>query len=94
MGPVKAILKGIGKASVATAGLLVVAYTLERFDDLSTNKEECLDLLKEIVYVANLVKIFKQSPKGSHGVIEDAKELIVEGAVMCCVQMDTSLWKR
>jgi hypothetical protein len=37
----------------------VVAYTLEIFDDLSTNKETCWDLLKEMCYVATVVKRLK-----------------------------------
>lgn len=38
-GPVTALLKAIGKVSVATAGLLVVAHTLETLDDAFTNNK-------------------------------------------------------
>ena len=50
------LLKDIGHVRVAIGGLLLVAYTLERFQDLSTNKGKCLDLTKEMSYVASVVK--------------------------------------
>ena len=38
VGPVKELVKGIGYASLATAGILIVVYSLERYDKLSSNK--------------------------------------------------------
>ena len=73
----------------------MVAYTLERFDDLSTNKEKCWDLLKEMCFVATVVKRLKENSKGTQDVIEEeATALLVEGAIMCCTQIDSSAWKR
>lgn len=93
-GPITTVLKDIGQASVATAGLLVVAYTLERFHDVSTNKEKCWDLIKEMSYVATVVKRLKQSPKGTQeNVIEEATALVVEGAIISCTQIGRSAWK-
>jgi len=36
----------IGKASVVTAGIRVIAYVLERYENYSANKIKCLALLK------------------------------------------------
>ena len=84
----------MGHASLATTGLLVVVYSLERYEELSSNKEECRRLLKEMCCVANVVKQLKESPEGLETVTEDATALLVEGAIMRCTQIDSPLWKK
>lgn len=93
-GLVTTILKDIGQASLVSAGLLVVAYTLERVHDLSDNKDGCWALIKEMSRLASVVKGLKESPMGTLNVIEEATTLVVEGAIMCCTQIARSEWKR
>ena len=45
---------------MVAVGFLVIVNILERFEDVRSNKKECLDLLKEMLKLAELVKEFKE----------------------------------
>jgi 2-hydroxy-3-keto-5-methylthiopentenyl-1-phosphate phosphatase len=45
---------------MVVVGFLVIVNILERFEDVRSNKKECLDLLKEMLKLAELVKEFKE----------------------------------
>jgi hypothetical protein len=90
---VQNLLRGLGQAHWAAAGLLVVANILERFETVSANQDECLSLLEEMNNLAQHVKDLKVRPglkKGMEVSIQKATEMIVEGALMCCSQIDSS----
>ena len=94
---VSGVLKGMGTAHLVTAGLVVVANILERFEEIDANKAECLRLLREMIFLAKLVKQFKerrQLKEGMHDIIKEATERIVEGSIMCCCQIDSSKFSK
>lgn len=94
---VHGLLQNMGTAHLATSGLLVVANMLERFEDVSNNREECLRLMKRMAFLAKLVKQFEersQLKEGMHDEIEAAIGLIVESSIMCCSQMGSSAFCR
>jgi hypothetical protein len=79
----------MGPASMVAAGFLVVANILERFEDVRSNKKECLDLLKEMLKLAKLVKDFEEKERRGElqDEIEAATALIVKGSIICCAQI-------
>lgn len=94
---VKHLLIGLGQAHWAAAGLLVVANILERFEMVAANRDECLSLLEEMSNLAHHVKALKERPrlkKGMESSIRNATEMIVEGALMCCTQINSSKFSR
>eukprot|EP00253_Pinus_taeda_P011027 PITA_11027 len=96
---VKGLLQGMGTAHLVTAGLLVVANILERFEEVKANKDECLRLLKEMIFLGKVVKQFKERPQlnddeGMHSIIKEATGLIIEGCTKCCCQIDSSKYSK
>lgn len=90
---VQNLLEKIGHASLVTAGLLVVAYGLERYQAVSANKEECLHILEEMSHLAKIVHQHKERPKLEVRMQDEIKagtELIVKGAITCCTQIKSS----
>ena len=78
-------------------GLVVVADILERFDDVAANKTECLRLLKEMIFLAKLVKQFKERPQlkeGMDDLIKEATELIVASSIECLSQIKSSKFSK
>lgn len=69
---VSGVLQGMGTTHLVTAGLVVVANILERFEEVDANKAECLRLMREIIFLAKLVKHFQESPQGMYDVIKEA----------------------
>jgi hypothetical protein len=50
----------MGIGHMVTTRFVVVANILERFEDAGENKNECLNLLKEMFFLAKLVKQFQE----------------------------------
>lgn len=91
------ILQGMGMAHLATAGLVVVVDILERFDDVNANKAECQRLLREMIFLAKLVKQFKERSQLKEtmlAVIREATELVVESSIKCLAQMKSSKFSK
>eukprot|EP01018_Ginkgo_biloba_P023566 Gb_39913 [translate_table: standard] len=81
-----AILDGIGNAHWAGVGLLVVAAVIERFETISSNRSECLELLCTMNKLAKHMKQLKDIPnlkKEMEAIIGEAVDLIVQGAHSC-----------
>jgi len=95
---VSGVLQGMGTAHLVTAGLIVVANIMDRFEEIDANKVECLRLLREMIFLAKLVKQqFKERPplkEGMHDIIKEATEIIVKGSIMCCCQIDLSKFSK
>lgn len=93
---VRNVLHGMGSAHMAATGLLVVANILERFEEVSKNRDECLRLLKQMVFLAKCVQRIKEHPRseGMDGEIKKATEMIMEGSMKCCSQMSCSYFYR
>ncbi|GLJ34893.1 hypothetical protein SUGI_0702440 [Cryptomeria japonica] len=47
------VLKGLGSVHWVAVGLLAIAKVLERFDNISANDRECIDLLKDMRKLGN-----------------------------------------
>lgn len=94
---VSKLLKGMGIAQLAVTGLLVVGNILERFDDVSHNRDDCFRLLKEMIYLAKVVQQFKERPRlieEMQDVIKEAVGVIVEGSIMCRSHMGSSKFSK
>jgi len=74
---------------MVVVGFLVVVNILERFEDVRSNKKECLDLLKEMLKLAELVKEFKELMGEMQDEMKAATTLIVKGSIMCCAQINS-----
>lgn len=87
---VKGALNVIGQAHWATAGLFVVANILERFENVSKNRDDCLVLLNEMYILARYIKdIRKQAhlSKEMEDTINEGMQLLLEASVLCCTQI-------
>ncbi|XP_059064522.1 rust resistance kinase Lr10 isoform X2 [Cryptomeria japonica] len=81
------VLKGLGNAHWVAAGLLAIANVLERFDNISANDRECIDLLKDMLKLGKYLKQMKDlNVKFHKEVLNDMREavqLILSGAILC-----------
>ncbi|GLJ34890.1 hypothetical protein SUGI_0702390 [Cryptomeria japonica] len=82
------VLKGLGNAHWVAVGLLAIANVLERFDNISANDRECIDLLKAMLKLGKYLKQMKDIYADLHKEIleemSEAAKLIVSGAILCC----------
>ncbi|XP_059065140.1 uncharacterized protein LOC131857093 isoform X1 [Cryptomeria japonica] len=79
-------VKQLGNVHWAAIGLLAIANVLERFDKISTNDRDCLDLLKLMLDLAKFLKQLKDMNADSHKELSEkmneALHLIVSGAIL------------
>eukprot|EP01018_Ginkgo_biloba_P001068 Gb_13430 [translate_table: standard] len=89
------ILKEIGEAHWPAAGLVVVHSILERFESISVDKAECLQPLKAMNKLALHIKQLKDRAnlrEGMRNMIQESVCMIVEGSLLCCNQMQSSIF--
>lgn len=89
----QSLLKVIGQAHWALAGLLVVSNVLERFEAVSANRDECLSLLEEMYNLAQYVKQLKERERlrdGMDDLIQEALDMIAKASVICFAQIKSS----
>ncbi|GLJ34944.1 hypothetical protein SUGI_0703160 [Cryptomeria japonica] len=76
-----------GKNVFGSVGLLAIANVLERFDNISANDRNCIDLLKDMVKLGKYLKLMKDlNVKFHKEVLDDMREavqLILSGAILC-----------
>ncbi|KAH9289542.1 hypothetical protein KI387_033659 [Taxus chinensis] len=81
------LLRGVGNAHWAAVGLLVIANVLDRFDKISANDRECLDLLRAMLNLGKYMKQIKDNHFDLHREIlekmSEGVQLIVSGAILC-----------
>ncbi|KAH9289543.1 hypothetical protein KI387_033660 [Taxus chinensis] len=81
------LLRGVGNAHWAAVGLLVIANVLDRFDKISANDRECLDLLRAMLNLGKYMKQLKDNHFDLHREIlekmSEGIQLIVSGAILC-----------
>eukprot|EP01018_Ginkgo_biloba_P036239 Gb_26351 [translate_table: standard] len=70
------ILKGIGEAHWAAVGLLVVSNILERFESISANNTECLQLLEAMNRLALHIKQLKDWTNMKEGIRDMIKKVV------------------
>ncbi|GLJ34922.1 hypothetical protein SUGI_0702830 [Cryptomeria japonica] len=82
------VLKGLGSVHWVAVGLLAIAKVLERFDNISANDRECIDLLKAMLklgkYLKQMKDIYADLNKEILEDMSEAAKLIVSGAILCC----------
>jgi len=96
---VSSVLQGMRIGHVVTTRFVVVANILERFEDVGENKNECLNLLKEMFFLSKLVKQFQERPdlketEGINSVIKEETGMIVEGFFLCYTKMGSSKFSK
>ncbi|GLJ34932.1 hypothetical protein SUGI_0702990 [Cryptomeria japonica] len=81
------LVKQLGNVHWAVIGLLAIANVLERFDKISTNDEDCFDLLKLMLDLAKFLKQLKDMNADFHKELSEKTDevlhLIFRGAVLC-----------
>ncbi|KAH9289547.1 hypothetical protein KI387_033664 [Taxus chinensis] len=81
------LLRGVGNAHWALVGLLVIANVLDRFDKISANDRECIDLLRAMLNLGKYMKQLKDNQFDLHREIlekmSEGIQLIVSGAILC-----------
>ncbi|GLJ35369.1 hypothetical protein SUGI_0711370 [Cryptomeria japonica] len=88
------VLNAVGNVHWAGVGFLLVATVIERLDKIKQNKEECLRLLKSMNYLAKLILQLQRLPhlkREMQAKMEESIQLIVHGAILCCIQKKRKL---
>ncbi|KAH9326508.1 hypothetical protein KI387_006686, partial [Taxus chinensis] len=79
-------VKVVGNVHWAAAGLLAIANVLERFEMISANDRDCMDLLKAMLDLAKFLKQLKDMNADVHKQISEkmmeALHLIVSGSII------------
>ncbi|KAH9288704.1 hypothetical protein KI387_032821, partial [Taxus chinensis] len=77
--------KVIGEAHWIFVALSMAAYALERCGTVTSNVEECMELLLTVAEVAKDLKKFKEAMSGEGDQkVGKAVKVVAEGAFMCC----------
>lgn len=90
-------LQGMGRLQMLATGFLVVGNLMERYENISDNKEECLRLLERMNNLIQEVKQLKERPglmEAMEAKIKEAMELIIEVSLACCTQIDRPKYKK
>ncbi|KAH9288695.1 hypothetical protein KI387_032812, partial [Taxus chinensis] len=80
--------KFIGEAHWIFLALSMAAYALERCATVTSNVEECWELLLAIVDAAKELKKFMEAMGGESEKVGKAVTVVAEGAFMCCHYID------
>ncbi|KAH9289596.1 hypothetical protein KI387_033713, partial [Taxus chinensis] len=80
-------VKVLGNVHWVAVGLLAIANVLERFEKISANDRDCMDLLKAMLDLAKFLKQLKDMNAEIHKEISEkmmeALRLIVTGSILC-----------
>lgn len=90
-------LQGVGELHILGTGFLVLGNIMERFETISSNREECLCLLERMNNLIQDVKQLRERPglkEAMEAKIEEAIELIIEVSLVCCTQIDRPKYKK
>lgn len=90
-------LKGVGGLHAAATGFLVIGKIMERYENISENKGECLWLLERMNNLIQEVKQLKERPRlmgAMEKKIKEATELIIEVSLACCTQIDRPKYQK
>lgn len=90
-------LQGVGELHILATGFLVLGNIMERFETISSNREECLCLLERMNNLIQDVKQLRERPglkEAMEAKIEEAIKLIIEVSLACCTQIDRPKYKK
>ncbi|KAH9288659.1 hypothetical protein KI387_032776, partial [Taxus chinensis] len=92
-----AVLNAAGSVHWMGLGFVFVAAILKRFEIIKENKEECLKLLTSMNNLAKAILQFNNYPQSKammQIVIDKSIRLIVNGAILCCLEKKRNILKR
>ncbi|XP_059066781.1 uncharacterized protein LOC131027699 [Cryptomeria japonica] len=81
------ILQSVGKVHWVVGGLAVVAFLLDEIGQISENRSECIELLKQMVKLAGHIRKLNYDLPQEDKILSEAITLIVEGSMMCASQL-------
>lgn len=84
-------LQGVGELHILATGFLVLGNIMERFETISSNKDECVCLLERMNNLIQDVKQLQERPglkEAMEAKIKEAIELIIEVSLACCTQIN------
>ena len=81
------ILQSVGKVHWVVGGLAVVAFLLDQIGQISENRAECIDLLKQMVKLAELIRKLNYDMPQEEKILSEAITLIVQGSMLCASQL-------
>ena len=87
----------MGVAHLTTTGFIFTTHVLERFEIVSTNRDNFLCVLEEIFHLAQHIKKLRRWDglrKEMEGSMKEAMGLIVESSIMCSTQIGSSKCRR
>ncbi|XP_059065062.1 disease resistance protein RUN1 isoform X1 [Cryptomeria japonica] len=91
------VLNALGNVHWVGVGFLLVAAVIETLDKIKENKKECLKLLKSTNDLAKLIlqlQRFAHLKEEMQDKMKESIQLIVDGAILCCVQKKRKLLRR
>ncbi|GLJ41385.1 hypothetical protein SUGI_0856690 [Cryptomeria japonica] len=83
------ILQCVGKVHWVVGGLAVVAFLLDQIGQISENRNECIELLRQMVKLAGHLRKLKYDMPQEEKILSEAIILIVEGSMLCASQLQT-----
>lgn len=86
-------LQGMGGVHMLMTGFLVVGNIMERYEIVSSNKEECVILLErmyELIHEVDQIRDRDELMKAAEDKIKEAMGLIIDVCVACCKQIARS----
>lgn len=90
-------LQGMGGVHMLMVGFLVAGEIMERFETISSNKQECVRLLERMNSLIQYVNELRKRhglKEAMEDTIKRAIELIIEVSLTCCTQINRPKWKK
>ena len=87
-------LKDAAQIHWVGAALSVVGFVLARYNEMSNNQKECLQILKVLVNLGKQILELNEEMPEQKQKLKDAVECIVEGCIMCASQLSTGKFVR
>ncbi|GLJ41386.1 hypothetical protein SUGI_0856710 [Cryptomeria japonica] len=81
------ILEKVAKVHWIVGGLSVLAFLLDQMGQISENRCECIELLKQISKLAGHIRRLTYDMPQEYKILNEATVLIVQGSMMCASQL-------
>ncbi|KAH9289699.1 hypothetical protein KI387_033816, partial [Taxus chinensis] len=88
------VTKELAKGSLLAAGLSVVAYVLDQIEQVSSNMNQCVQLLVYMCALAKRVKQLNEHLPEEKEKLNEAIKIIVKGSIMCVGHMTSRYLSR
>ncbi|XP_057813753.2 disease resistance protein RUN1-like isoform X2 [Cryptomeria japonica] len=81
------ILESVGKVHWVVGGLSVLAFLVDQMGQISENRSDCIELLKQMSKLAGHIRKLKYDMPQEYKILNEATVLIVQGSMMCASQL-------